>query len=784
MGEKISFIDLFGTELELEDEYAREQLSNESAARAEDVAVLEARMDTFTALPAGSTSGDAELMDIRVGADGMTYASAGSAVREQNNKLQKRINYTTNMYRQELFGGEYDTVILDAQNTLTHDPYAKSGTCEIYGFSTIKIKASGDFNRFIVIGHNSLEAGTPGVKLYQVPNPTVNNFTYQSYVYENTGEYKYLTVVVQYARSTNVNLSIRADNFDENNDFFVNGIPTYTKGQANDHTLSAINETRQVYFETVNENLFNPETVTVDYSVSSSDGQLVQLPGYTTSDFIPITPNTSYTFSLRHTVAFYDGDKKYISGSPSSASSESTLTSPETAKYLRFAYNRHYIQGIQIRVNEGDTLLPYEPYGGYIQSEHIEKKYKLVCDTIKNFKGFSNETSNFCLIGSKLIYGDIPEYDGFLLLDETTNKLYYADGQLQEISYLCDWDLTLSNNVVCADYLATITADGDIIFLRKWKRENPIIYPHGDYSNPYVVDFGTGLPPYGFLTGVSCVQFSDGSFVFGDYAKHSLENEQNNDPRNIWRVVKPYNNPSNWTVAHSFKHVFYESPVSDEPDNEIGHIHTVSYDFYNDDLYCTTGDIDRHCRVWKSTDKGETWAEVVSNGQKYRSVGIVFNEQGCWYGTDSFYGDHNLWLAPRLQTGECDFVNIKKIVLLEPIGRNGSQATYGTILLKEPNGLLFMDRAEPREDNLLDIPFYSFDDEKLYFIATYKKVIFGTVEPNRNGLCNQFFTEYQPTTTDFVLTGGGSIVRPNTDDVLNNASDNYIGLVKMRVVCD
>lgn len=94
-------------------------LSSQISTNTTNIATQTARIDAIVALPSGSTSGDAELMDIRVKADGTTATSAGAAVREQVEKVNDDLKDITSNNFNSMF--ENDTFIsADWDNTIIH----------------------------------------------------------------------------------------------------------------------------------------------------------------------------------------------------------------------------------------------------------------------------------------------------------------------------------------------------------------------------------------------------------------------------------------------------------------------------------------------------------------------------------------------------------------------------------------------------------------------------------------------------------------------------------------
>lgn len=106
----------------------------------------------------------------------------------------------------------------------------------------------------------------------------------------------------------------------------------------------------------VGRNLYDKTKAIQGKYVIHSSGALGDLSSYSASDFIPVKPNTAYIQAHNQQIAFYDANKTYISGLSSSAGG---YTTPNNCYFLRIC-NATSLNDTQ-QVNEGTSLLPYEP---------------------------------------------------------------------------------------------------------------------------------------------------------------------------------------------------------------------------------------------------------------------------------------------------------------------------------------------------------------------------------------------------------------------------------------
>lgn len=123
------------------------------------------------------------------------------------------------------------------------------------------------------------------------------------------------------------------------------------------------------------ENLFDYKTMAdgiKDYYIDEN-GVLTHYVGWNVSDYIPCNGNTFTIGKITGTspaICLYDENKEFIVGKKYDSHGMQisiTITSSRVAKYIRFCWHSTTAVVSEIMLNNGDTALPYEPYGYKIQ---------------------------------------------------------------------------------------------------------------------------------------------------------------------------------------------------------------------------------------------------------------------------------------------------------------------------------------------------------------------------------------------------------------------------------
>lgn len=128
-----------------------------------DIQTQKARIDTFTSLKEGSTTGDAELIDGRIGANGIIYSNLGTSIREQLKDLNITYNYqfidfvnskTDGKYYYDAKDGENKTII----NSTSHPDYAIYTPVKLKAGKYYFVNLSGAFS-YIIPDVETAESG-------------------------------------------------------------------------------------------------------------------------------------------------------------------------------------------------------------------------------------------------------------------------------------------------------------------------------------------------------------------------------------------------------------------------------------------------------------------------------------------------------------------------------------------------------------------------------------------------------------------------------------------------